>query len=71
MRNVALFYTSAMLPNIPSYCESLGYFLDANDECTSKAASKFHLSELSYSRFRFGLAHTANKSLLCELSSDS
>ena len=64
MKNVTMFDT--MLPNIPSYCGSLGYFLD-----TSKAASKFHLSSLRYSRFSFGLAHTANKSLWSEPSSDS
>ena len=40
MKNVALFYISAiaMLPNIPSYCGSLGYFLDA-----ALLVSKFHL----------------------------
>ena len=56
MKNIPLFDT--MLPNIPSYCGSLDYFLDH---------SKFHLSELRYQ----GLAHTTNKSLWCELSDDS
>ena len=46
MKNVTMFDT--MLPNIPSYCGSLGYFLDC---------SKFHLFSVLYPD------HTANKSL--------
>ena len=36
MKNVTMFDT--MLPNIPSYCGSLGYFLDAN------VRAKLHLN---------------------------
>lgn len=53
MKNVTLFNT--MLPNIPSHCGSLGYFLDTN--------VTLNFTCLTILTLALPPPHTANKSL--------
>ena len=49
MKNLTLFNT--ILPNIPSYCGSLGYFLDASKAVRAKLHLNFTYQSLAILAF--------------------